>query len=337
MLNQKLRCPVCLNSEGGSCTPFSNSPALRCDICGYVRLDRSLYARFQGGEVGLNAWRLTTVQRAVLSHRIRTNSPENPPKESDLFMITSDLLDSLPTTGGLPNLAEQAANIVRFVGDSVSGSGDAIRELPVHIHATIGALTRESAVRLMDELVERRILRSEDTAAYYGGPHGTIGLSEPAIITLSLDGWQQYESQRRGSYESNYGFIAMQFNESDLEDFVQNVVKPTVKNATGYDLVDMGDVATAGIIDNIMRVRIKEARFIIADLTHDNRGAYWEAGYAEGLGKPVIYICEAEKFEREKSHFDTNHCTTIPWSRDDDETFKQRLTATLRRSLDLSG
>ena len=39
---------------------------------------------------------------------------------------------------------------------------------------------------------------------------------------------------------------------------------------------------------------IRDAKFVIADLTHDNNGAYWEAGYAEGLGKPVIYICEKE-------------------------------------------
>jgi len=35
-----------------------------------------------------------------------------------------------------------------------------------------------------------------------------------------------------------------------------------------------------------------------------NPGAYWEAGYAEGLGKPVIYTCEEAKFV-EASHFDT--------------------------------
>lgn len=45
---------------------------------------------------------------------------------------------------------------------------------------------------------------------------------------------------------------------------------------------------------------------LIADLTHGNRGAFWEAGYAEGLGKPVIYTCEASKFD-EQSHFDTKH------------------------------
>ena len=130
-------------------------------------------------------------------------------------------------------------------------------------------------------------------------------------ITLSLDGWERYEAEKRGRFSGNYGFIAMKFDDTELDPFVRDVVKPIVKNDIGYDLVDMRDVAKAGIIDNIMRVQIRDAAFVIADLTHDNHGAYWEAGYAEGLGKPVIYICEKTKFEKETSHFDTNHCTTI--------------------------
>ena len=89
----------------------------------------------------------------------------------------------------------------------------------------------------------------------------------------------------------------------------------------------------AGVIDNIMRIQIRDSAFVIADLTHDNYGAYWEAGYAEGLGKPVIYICEKTKFDEKKTHFDTNHCTTILWSEDDPEGFGKELIATLRRSL----
>ena len=133
------------------------------------------------------------------------------------------------------------------------------------------------------------------------------------------------------------GFIAMQFGDTDLDAFVQEVVKPAVKDEIGYDLVDMRDVGRAGIIDNIMRVQIRDAKFVIADLTHDNNGAYWEAGYAEGLGKPVIYICEKTKFDNEKSHFDTNHCTTIPWSKNDAKDFKKELIATIRRSLNPNG
>ena len=89
-----------------------------------------------------------------------------------------------------------------------------------------------------------------------------------------------------------------------------------------------------GVIDNIMRTHIRDSAFVIADLTHDNPGAYWEAGYAEGLGKPVVYICEKAKFNERSTHFDTNHCTTVVWSKHNLARFCAELVATLRRSLD---
>ena len=97
----------------------------------------------------------------------------------------------------------------------------------------------------------------------------------------------------------------------------------------------MRDIARAGIIDNIMRAEICDAAFVVIDLTHDNSGAYWEAGYAEGLGKPVIYICEKSKFDEAKTHFDTNYCTTVLWTASDGEGFQDQFVATLRRSLNL--
>ena len=42
-------------------------------------------------------------------------------------------------------------------------------------------------------------------------------------------------------------------------------------------------------------------------------GAYWEAGFGEGLGLPVIYTCEISKWAESKTHFDTNHLVTIIW------------------------
>ena len=84
-----------------------------------------------------------------------------------------------------------------------------------------------------------------------------------------------------------------------------------------------------------MREQIRDSAFVIVDLTHDNSGAYWEAGYAEGLGKPVISICEEEKFREAQSHFDTNHSTTVLWHPDRGDEFSRSLIATLRRSLKL--
>lgn len=127
----------------------------------------------------------------------------------------------------------------------------------------------------------------------------------------------------------------MEFGDKVLDPLIRDVVRPCIQEELKYDLVDMRNVARAGIIDNIMRAKIRDAAFLIVDLSHDNPGAYWEAGYAEGLGKPVIYICEKGKFDEHKTHFDTNHCTTVLWATDREEEFGKQLVATLRRSLNL--
>lgn len=222
------------------------------------------------------------------------------------------------------NPLDQRINIIRYIGDKVTEKGGTIN---FHI-SDITRLNGEADEILSHSLIEELEKRGEIIFARpltMGGGYDDVN--------LSLEGWKIYETEKRGMVAGNYGFIAMQFNDSELETFVQDVVKPTVEK-TGFSLVDVRDVARAGIIDNIIRNQIRAARFVIADLTHDNNGAYWEAGYAEGLGKPVIYICEKAKFEEKRTHFDTNHCTTVLWSRDNDDGFSKELTATLRLSLE---
>jgi len=99
----------------------------------------------------------------------------------------------------------------------------------------------------------------------------------------------------------------------------------------------MRDAAEAGVIDNVMRAHIRDASFVLVDLTHANEGAYWEAGYAEGLGKPVLYLCNRQVFDESGTHFDTNHCTTVLWDPALPDPFTEELKATLRRSLGLFG
>jgi nucleoside 2-deoxyribosyltransferase len=68
---------------------------------------------------------------------------------------------------------------------------------------------------------------------------------------------------------------------------------------------------------------------LIADLTEDNAGAYWEAGFAEGLGRPVIYTCE----NGHRTHFDTRQQQTIFWTEDKLDEAAQRLKNTIRATL----
>jgi hypothetical protein len=65
------------------------------------------------------------------------------------------------------------------------------------------------------------------------------------------------------------------------------------------------------------------------DLTHGSPGAYWEAGFGEGLGRPVVYTCEKSAWEKQGTHFDTNHLTHIIWDPNDLTEAQNRLVATI--------
>jgi hypothetical protein len=100
----------------------------------------------------------------------------------------------------------------------------------------------------------------------------------------------------------------------------------------------MTDGQPAGLIDDQMRVALRTSRFVVADLSHGNRGAYWEAGFAEGLGRPVIYTCHKDSWDKVENgerlvHFDTGHLLTIPWELEKLEEAGKQLTATIRATL----
>lgn len=152
------------------------------------------------------------------------------------------------------------------------------------------------------------------------------------LIGLSYRGWEYYRQLKLGQSSGENGFMAMKFC-PESEEYFKKYIRPAVQ-AAGFDIRRITDNAKAGNIDNQMRDEIRLSKFVIADLTHDNNGAYWEAGFAEGIGKPVIYLCEKTKFEDPNSgtHFDTNHHTTIKLDFDDWKNAKKILTATLRNT-----
>jgi hypothetical protein len=205
----------------------------------------------------------------------------------------------------LPNPREQADLFIRWLGKTIDGPGETIDVNSVTHKSILGAKSDAGFALIVKHLV--------DSGPLNGTTFDTMGASFGANVTLSFEGWDYYEDLNRGSSNYRKAFIAMKFGDQILDHIVDSVFKPFVKQA-GFDLFKLDDEPKAGLIDDRLRVEIQSSQFLIADLSHDNPGAYWEAGYAEGLGKPVIYTCEKSKFEKEKTHFDTNHHLTIIWN-----------------------
>ena len=334
MNNEK--CPICLNVDGGNCTQVKGADgsiydtlykSLNCSICGRFDIDHEAI------HLITNKTGLTKIHRALISHLVCiTNESDTIPP------ITRIWLERVIKDGNLPTPIEQASNLVRYVGDTVLETGEDLPIFPRNIHAIIGSARLKSIIYVTNELNGKGLIRFEHTKSQSLIDDNGKRYAWPTNINLTMDGWKQYMDEKKGQFSGDYGFIAMKFGETDLEDLVKHTIKPAIKEKIKYKLVDIRDISRAGVIDNILRMAIRDALFVIADLTHDNYGAYWEAGYAEGLGKPVIYICEKTKFEsnyedKGGTHFDTNHSTTVLWEKNKTDEFTQELIATLRRSI----
>ncbi len=306
------KCPVCDNEvERLEHDLATNVVQIDCPHCGNFALSGSL-------EVELRSLLKQQDAQPKLSHALRRSQESSARPFFDTYAAEAALKQPLPRP------REQADFLVRWLAENSPGPGEQVLVNYANNGAIVGAKSEPGFELVIDHLFECGLFTGEKSRA--------LGCSDAAFATLTFAGWEQYENLLRSGQVYRKAFMAMKFGDPALDNVLENVLKPSAKRA-GFDLFKLTERPKAGIIDNRMRVEIQASDFVVADLSHDNLGAYWEAGYAEGLGKPVIYTCERSKFEQAKTHFDTNHHLTILWDADAPEICSDEFTATIRATL----
>ncbi|MCM1263238.1 MAG: hypothetical protein NC313_11015 [Butyrivibrio sp.] len=111
-------------------------------------------------------------------------------------------------------------------------------------------------------------------------------------------------------------FIAMSFDNSMEK--ARKAISDAIKSC-GYDpmLIDNKEHNNQ-IVPEIYK-EISDSKFVIADLTGQRGGVYYEAGYAVAKDKNLILSCK----EGENPHFDVAQINTIFWK--DEQDLKERL------------
>jgi hypothetical protein len=227
----------------------------------------------------------------------------------------------------LPSPAQQVDSLILWIGDHQPSPAEPARTSVPEISAWIGAafkpinLPNDALTWLLNEKGVDSVVKSRNS-----------GFLKPLELQLTMAGWQRYEALKHAQVESRTAFMAMKFGEDELNQVVNDWFKPAVK-AADFELRILTDGLPAGLIDDQMRVALRTARFVIADLTHGSHGAYWEAGFAEGLGRLVIYTCRKDKWQSGEPHFDANHLNTIVWDPENLQDAATRLAAMIRATL----
>ncbi|MFT6983914.1 MAG: nucleoside 2-deoxyribosyltransferase [Crocinitomicaceae bacterium] len=123
-------------------------------------------------------------------------------------------------------------------------------------------------------------------------------------IRLTYEGLAKVIEINESGAQSNRCFVAMSFSNSQKD--TRDAIRKAINNCK-FDaiLIDELHINSDVTINDALIAEIRKAKFVVSDFTEHKHGVYFEAGFALGLGKPVIYLCDKKDFDN--SHFDTNH------------------------------
>lgn len=107
----------------------------------------------------------------------------------------------------------------------------------------------------------------------------------------------------------NQIFVAMMFSE-ETNKFYENAYKPVIQSLN-YSAMRIDEKEYTGSIIGEIQNEITDSIALIADLTGNRGGVYYEAGIARGLqlcNHPIklILTCKRDFFDNEKVHFDVS-------------------------------
>ena len=156
-------------------------------------------------------------------------------------------------------------------------------------------------------------------------------------FTLTAKGLAHAEQLLTTNINSTKVFVAMGFKD-DYKERLKYAIKPACKDC-GFDAFIVSDNEFNNSIIDEMLVGIKTSKFLITDLTYNNCGAYYEAGFAHGLGLEVIKCCSKKWFDEKdengkpvnRLHFDVIADNLILYG--DYEDFKKKLKNRIRATI----
>lgn len=160
---------------------------------------------------------------------------------------------------------------------------------------------------------------------------GLIHSPENGMVAITPTGWERIEARPRAT--GTRGFVAMSFAK-ELAPVYQAIAKGIT--AAGYEPMRIdADHYIGGVMDRIVS-KIRESRFVVADLTQNRGGVYYEAGFALGRDIPVFLLCRRQDLAGDvRVHFDVQHLFILAWDEDGlpklSEDLEAKITAVLGR------
>ena len=237
--------------------------------------------------------------------------------------VTEEIIDYVKTKRPL-SVPERADRLLRFIAKKTEKTGN-----PVSFHTLKDAGNPNVQRRRSKEIQNTHLAYawSESTdweeIDYFfdymtekGWLKSKLPSDNTVPATVTIDGYSRIEGLET-KIDSAQAFVAMWFS-NKMKKVYEEGIKSAIEDA-GYKSMRIDRKPDLDKIDDEIIGEIRRSLFLVADMTHGDDGArggvYYEAGFAYGLGKPVIFTCRKDMIK--KIHFDTRQYAHILWKEED--------------------
>lgn len=157
---------------------------------------------------------------------------------------------------------------------------------------------------------------------------------ENQTYTITAEGWKKIDELRKKNYSLKQAFVAMQFG--DATKSIREAFRKAITES-GYSVKIIDEKEHNNQIVPEIFFEIEQSLFVVVDVSYPNYGAYYEAGYAQALGKEVIVCCSQQNFDdaSTRPHFDIAQKSMIIWKNEEElvSRLKKRIEATVKRDV----
>lgn len=228
--------------------------------------------------------------------------------------VTKQIVDSVKDRPAL-SVHERAYRLLQFVARNIGHLGESFS---MYLEGGVEERKTLALAYAWSESTEwSEITFCFEFLRETGLARGRIGPDSIYECDVTVAGYRQI-SELGANVDSTQAFVAMWFSNSMAEAY-ENGIEPGIREA-GFNPLRIDQKDHANRIEDEIIAEIRRSRFLVADFTQGVDGArggvYYEAGFAHGLGLPVIFTCHKDSLDA--LHFDTSHYNHIVWTKPDE-------------------
>lgn len=307
------KCSLC--GEQALTDPHSEWWSTECERCGSYRITAEAHFELasldKGHRASVSSWTKELDLKGSPAPFIVSSAYQAKPEEAGAFRVSDILGLYSPKLVG-----ERLDRILLNLGRLSQRPGEKIALDQRHCAACF-AESPKQALFFLDALHKKGWIE--------------VAARLPGETRVTADGWNRIGELERAAPESRQVFVAMSFDRS-LESAWKDGLEAGVGDA-GLAPLRIDKKEHNEKICDIITTEIRRSCLVVADVTLQRQGVYFEAGFAMGLTIPVIWTCRRD--DMGNCHFDTRQYNHIDWQSPTElrERLRRRIDATVPHAL----